>query len=167
MRAALSLGSNIGDRYDWLRRARTALARQAGCIESCSGIWQTAPYGYTEQDAFCNQALILDTELSPEALLTVMQGIEQALGRVRTIHWGPRTIDLDLILYEDRILKSARLTVPHPDFRSRLFVLGPLAEIAPDWVDPQSGKTIRMLLWEWRARAAAGSAEQAENLPDA
>ena len=103
---------------------------------------ETKAYGYTEQDDFLNMAISVETELEPRELLEALHEIEAELDRVRLIRWGPRTIDLDIIFYGERIIDEEDLHIPHIDFMNRDFVLSPIAEIAPDLTDPRSGKTI-------------------------
>ncbi|MDD5986754.1 MAG: 2-amino-4-hydroxy-6-hydroxymethyldihydropteridine diphosphokinase [Eubacteriales bacterium] len=146
MRAALSIGSNMGDRRAHIEEALRQLAQRAGTLEAVSEFVETAPYGYTAQDDFLNGAVILDTNLQPHDLLSVIHDIEENLHRVRIIHWGPRTIDIDIVLFDDKIVEEDDLTIPHCDFRHRDFVLRPLAEIAPNWRDPVTGKTVAALL---------------------
>lgn len=148
MQAIIALGSNMGDRRAYLRRALAEIEARAGKICAQSSVLETAAYGYTEQDDFLNMAIVIDTDLSPEALLDTLLTIETELGRVRTIHWGPRTIDLDIIYLEDRIVETSRLHVPHPDLHNRRFVLEPIAEICPQFLDPLRNRTIAELLSE-------------------
>ena len=144
-RVAIALGSNLGDRKRLLDEAAAALA---GVVDDLhlSTFHETDPVGVAAQPRFLNAAAVGHTGLEPADLLTVMLEIERRLGRERPHAGAPRTIDLDLILCGDLVLDEPGLTVPHPRFRDRLFVLEPLAEIAADWIDPVSGKTIRELL---------------------
>jgi 2-amino-4-hydroxy-6-hydroxymethyldihydropteridine diphosphokinase len=130
--AAIALGSNIGDREATLRTAITAL-RELGTVKAVSRFYETDPVGDTEQPKFINAAALLETELDPLPLLHALLEIERANGRDRSIGppKGPRTLDLDLLLYGDAILDSPELTLPHPEMHTRRFVLEPLAEIAP------------------------------------
>ncbi|MBR3245400.1 MAG: 2-amino-4-hydroxy-6-hydroxymethyldihydropteridine diphosphokinase, partial [Parasporobacterium sp.] len=105
-------------------------------------ILETKAYGVTDQDDFLNMAVLLETSLTPYELLDVLHEIENELGRVRVIHWGPRTIDLDIIFFGDQILNDQDLTIPHPDYRNRDFVMKPLLEIVPDFVDPMTGRKV-------------------------
>lgn len=146
MRAILALGSNMGNRQEYLKRAIEELEKRCGRITKTSSILETKAYGYTEQDDFLNMALCLETELAPHELLAELNAIEADLGRVREIHWGPRTIDLDIIYYEDFIVEDERLTIPHADLHNRDFVLKPVCEIAGDYFDPKRKKTVRELL---------------------
>jgi 2-amino-4-hydroxy-6-hydroxymethyldihydropteridine diphosphokinase len=134
-KAYLSLGSNMGAREDNLKRAVDYLdAHESINVKSVSAYYETEPWGYTDQEAFLNIALGIETALSPEALLGICQEVEEALKRVRKIHWGPRTIDVDILTYGAYTSQSAELTIPHPRMTERGFVLVPLAEIAPELI---------------------------------
>ena len=148
--AFLSLGSNLGEREAFLRRAAKLLSEKAGPILRSSSLFETAPVGFCSPNAFLNQAVAIETSLAPHELLVLTQEIEQLLGRtVKSVdgRYADRTIDIDLILYGDAIIDEPGLNVPHPRFRDRLFVLQPLAEIAGETIDPVTGKTISELLW--------------------
>lgn len=153
--AYVALGSNLGDREAYLNSAVQALGETHGCrIQRVSSFRQTAPYGYTDQGEFLNGCLQLRTLLSPPALLARLHEIEQAAGRERKIHWGPRTLDLDILFYDQEILDLPELTIPHRDMQNRDFVLFPLEEIAP-WVrHPVLGKTVLELAEALRSREA-------------
>lgn len=128
----VSLGSNMGDRFDYLSRAILALRHHSGIeLEAVSSIYETDPVGYTDQPAFLNMAAGGKTELSPYELLEAVMEIERSLGRKREIHWGPRTIDVDILTYGQVKIEEEKLQVPHPRMAERAFVLIPLAEIAP------------------------------------
>lgn len=142
----LLLGSNLGDRFQVLASARRFLAAEAGTIVSQSAIYETAPWGLTDQPAFLNQVLQIQTQLLPEELLRVVLNIEHELGRVRYERWGARIIDIDMLYYGDMVMGSARLTLPHPRMQDRRFVLTPLAEIAPDFLHPILQQTSEQLL---------------------
>ncbi len=146
MKAVIALGSNMGHREDTLKEAMIRMERQCGTIVCRSSMIETRAYGYTDQADFMNMVLLLETMMEPLDLLHALQSIEKELGRVRTIHWGPRTIDLDIIFFEDRVIDHPELRVPHPDFRNRDFVLIPAAEILPDYLDPETGLTLQELL---------------------
>ena len=150
--AAIALGSNlesneIGNREANLREAIERL-RELGEVRAVSSFYDTEPVGYLEQPRFLNAALVLETELKPVALMQGLLSIERAMGRERVgaVVKGPRVIDLDLLLYGDWVLWSEELMLPHPAMAERRFVLEPLAEIAPGWVHPVLGVTVRELL---------------------
>ena len=146
MRVAIALGSNVGDREAQLRGAVASLAPLFSPFRVSSS-YETEPVDVPgAQPMFLNAAVTGESELSARAILDALLQIEQQLGRERPYVGAPRTIDLDLILYGDSVINAAGLTVPHPRFRERRFVLEPLAEIAADWVDPVTGRTIRELL---------------------
>ena len=131
--AYLSLGSNIGDKKKYLYDAIKLLDGYKGIrIVKLSSLYETSPWGYTEQDLFMNLVVLLETSLSPVELLDCCQFIEQELGRVRLIKWGPRVIDVDILLFEDETINTERLTIPHPFMTERDFVMIPLCEIAKD-----------------------------------
>ena len=143
---AIALGSNLGDSLSILENALKILAQTPGItLESYSSWYQTAPIGPPQPD-YLNGCALLNVQLTPEGLLETLLTIERQLGRVRRERWGPRTLDLDLLLYGDLILEAPKLQIPHPRMRERSFVLVPLAEIAPDWIDPVSRKAIAQLL---------------------
>ncbi|WP_161890867.1 2-amino-4-hydroxy-6-hydroxymethyldihydropteridine diphosphokinase [Pontibacter russatus] len=142
----LLLGGNLGDRLSYLAQAREGLAKQVGGILRSSGIYETAAWGKTDQPAFLNQVLEMQTELQPAQLLQRINNLEQELGRVRLEHWGARVIDIDILFYEDIVLQSQRLTIPHPQLHLRRFTLLPLAELVPDRMHPVLGKTVAGLL---------------------
>lgn len=140
--AYIALGSNLGDKEKNLRRALLLLTQQGVEIVRVSSFLSTEPYGVTDQPQFLNAVACVRTSLAPLALLDVLLATELAMGRVRLRHWGERNIDLDLLLYEDVVLDTPRLRLPHPDMQNRDFVLLPLAEIAPELKHPTLEKTI-------------------------
>ena len=142
--AYIALGSNLGDKEKNLRRALLLLTQQGVEVMRVSSFLSTEPYGVTDQPQFLNAVACVRTSLAPLALLDVLLATELAMGRVRLRHWGERNIDLDLLLYEDVVLDTPRLRLPHPDMQNRDFVLLPLAEIAPELKHPTLQKTI----WE-------------------
>lgn len=142
--AYIALGSNLGDKEKNLRRALLLLTQQGVEVVRVSSFLSTEPYGVTDQPQFLNAVACVRTSLAPLALLDVLLATELAMGRVRLRHWGERNIDLDLLLYEDVVLNTPRLHLPHPDMQNRDFVLLPLAEIAPELKHPTLQKTI----WE-------------------
>ncbi|MCC6698414.1 MAG: 2-amino-4-hydroxy-6-hydroxymethyldihydropteridine diphosphokinase [Candidatus Hydrogenedentes bacterium] len=139
----LSLGSNTGDREGFLLSALRSLnARNSVRVVSVSSVYETEPIGYQQQPDFLNLAAAVETELAPLELLDVIQDIESQLGRTPTERWGPRVIDIDIVLWGGLELESERLTIPHRSFRERAFVLEPLLEIAGDAIDPVTGMSI-------------------------
>ena len=135
-RIFLGLGSNLGDREENLRGALVWIAALPGTeVVRVSRFRETAPWGVTEQRAFLNAVTEIRTELDPEALLRVVKAIEVEMGRVRTYRWGPRLIDIDILLYGEVRLETPELTLPHPQILERPFVREPLAEIAPEIVE--------------------------------
>lgn len=146
MKIAIALGSNLGDREANLRGAVTALAPVLSHLR-VSSFHETVPVDVSgPQPLFLNAAATGDSALSAPAILDVLLAVEQGFGRERPYARAPRTIDLDLVLYGDQVISAPGLTVPHPRFRERRFVLEPLAEIAPDWIDPVTGKSVAELL---------------------
>ncbi len=139
------LGGNIGDRFAYLQDAIRGLAEFC-TIEATSRVYETAPVHVTDQPRFLNMAVRARTDLTPRTLLTHVQGVENRLGRVRNLRWGPRVIDIDILLYADRIVDEADLTVPHPRMTERRFVLAPLTDIAAAALFPPTGRTVSDLL---------------------
>jgi 2-amino-4-hydroxy-6-hydroxymethyldihydropteridine diphosphokinase len=139
----VALGSNLGDRELNLLRAIAEIGRLPGSkVTALSGFYDTQPVGPVEQDNFLNAVLRLETPLTPHQLLSELQRIEtEVFRRKRTIEWGPRVIDLDILFYGDRIVAEDVLTIPHPRMQERRFVLVPLAEIAPAFIHPQLGRS--------------------------
>lgn len=145
--AYLSLGSNIGNREAHLREAIRRL-ETTGTLRSVSSIYETEPVEFTDQPQFLNCAVALETSSTPEPLMLQLLTIEKAMGRQRIQKKGPRTIDLDILLFGDEVVDTPGLTIPHPAMQHRRFVLEPLAEIAPDARHPVLRKTVRRLLEE-------------------
>lgn len=154
MKAVIALGSNMGDRQNYLKQGAAEISRRVGTVLKQSSVWETKAYGVTNQPDFLNMALSAETDMNPEELLHELLTIEKEQHRKRIIHWGPRTLDLDLIYYGDQIIHSDDLTVPHPDRCNREFVLGPIAEIEPDFVDPEQNKTVLELLRALRRKSS-------------
>jgi len=144
-RVAIALGSNVGDREAHLRYAVDCLAGSLAHIR-VSPFIETEPQHVRPQPLFLNGALVGDCRLAPRALLDVLLAIERQRGRERPHEGAPRTLDLDLVLFGDQVVEGPGLTVPHPRFRQRRFVLEPLAAIAPEMIDPVTGLTVRELL---------------------
>ncbi len=138
----IGVGSNLGDRLSNCKEAIKELSRSALKILRVSTIYESKPWGVTEQPTFLNLVVYGQTELTPYELLGRLKGIESALGRTETYRWGPRVIDLDILFYGDQIINDKELIVPHPYLTERIFVLKPLSEIAPELRHPLTGKTI-------------------------
>lgn len=144
--AYLLIGGNLGDRAAYLQRAVKHIEALCGKITSSSSIYETAAWGNTNQPAFYNQAIQLMTPMAPEDLLEQLLAIELEMGRVRSQKYGPRTIDLDILMIDDKVLDTPNLTIPHPQMQHRRFALLPLAEIAPSLRHPVLDKTVSELL---------------------
>jgi 2-amino-4-hydroxy-6-hydroxymethyldihydropteridine diphosphokinase len=142
---ALALGSNLGDRLANLRAAVEAVGGIA-TVTAVSPVYETPAAYVTDQPAFLNATLTAVTKLSPQALLFALKHSEQEIGRQPTFRYGPRVIDLDILLYGEQTVATVELNIPHPRMAERAFVLRPLADIAPDWLHPTSGKTVAALL---------------------
>ena len=146
-KAAVGVGGNRGDSVRICLDALDLLRKHPLITNlEASSLYRTKPVGFAEQGWFINGAAVFETDLGPPALLDLALGIEKSFGRVRGLRWGPRTLDLDLLFYEDRRIDLPELTVPHPLMQERLFVLVPLAEIEPGWVHPAFGLSVRQML---------------------
>lgn len=141
----LGLGTNLGNRMINLERARTLIQERMGAILLQSSVYQTEPWGLKDQPEFYNQVLLLETGLAPGAILDLILQIEKEMGRIRHLKWDRRLIDIDILFYNQEVIQLDRLTIPHPLMEKRNFVLAPLAEIAPGFLHPVLGKTIREL----------------------
>jgi 2-amino-4-hydroxy-6-hydroxymethyldihydropteridine diphosphokinase len=144
----LLLGTNLGDRMANLSMARDYIQQNAGTIIKQSSIYKTAAWGKTDQPDFYNQAVVLDTALSPHELLDTVLGIENIMGRKREEKWGARLIDIDILFYGEMVVTTPQLAIPHPGIPNRRFVLHPMAEIAGEFIHPELRKTVGTLLKE-------------------
>ena len=164
----LALGSNLGDRLENLKRAVSLLNNAGVTVQKVSSVWETEPVGFEDQGWFLNMALKAVTNLMPLQLLACTASIEQAMGRKRLVPNGPRTIDIDILLFGRTIIDTPTLTIPHPRMHERRFVLEPLEEVASTVRHPTLGKSIRRLLQlapplkiklvsKWKEPAEAGS----------
>lgn len=145
MRYFISLGSNLGNRKKNLVQAASLLKKSSVAIIKASSIYETSPVGFTEQPWFMNQVLEIEAEIAPESLLLLLKRIEKSMGRKQTVKNGPRCIDIDILLAEDKVIQTDRLQIPHPELARRKFVLIPLREISPNAVHPVTQKKIEEL----------------------
>lgn len=146
MRAYVGLGANLGQREETLRRAVELLREADGVVVlAVSQLRETEPVGVVDQPPFLNGAVAIETALAPQELLDLLLGIERSLGRVREERWGPRTIDLDLLVYDDEVVDELGLRVPHPHLHERRFALEPLAELDPQLEIPGRGEVSGLL----------------------
>ena len=159
VRAYVGLGSNLGEREANIERAIEMLAARVGVsLVRASSLIETDPFGGPPgQGRFLNAAAALETTLSPGELLAACTEIERSLGRTREVRWGPRTIDIDILLYGDRIVNEPDLVIPHPRMHERLFVLGPLCQIAREARHPVLGETVGSLLIKWFETMSMGT----------
>lgn len=146
-RAFIGFGSNVGDRYNYIGRALDELRTESRIwIESISSIYQTAPVGLLDQPDFLNGVVRVKTGVFPLDLLKILKRIEAQVGRQHRQRWGPREIDLDILIYGSLVLDHPQLTIPHPEMVHRQFVLKPLVEIQPDLIHPRRNQTVHKLL---------------------
>jgi 2-amino-4-hydroxy-6-hydroxymethyldihydropteridine diphosphokinase len=144
--AYLLIGGNLGDRAAYLHMAQTKIADTCGNITNTSSIYETAAWGNTSQPSFYNQAIVVSTTLSPEALMDQLLSIELEMGRVRDQKYGPRTIDLDILMIDGLVFNTEKLTIPHPQMHNRRFALLPMVEVAPTLKHPLLDQSIEDLL---------------------
>ena len=150
----LLTGGNEGDRYLHMQQAKAKIELICGRIIRVSSLYETAPWGKTDQPDFLNQVLLVETPLLPGELLQSIFEIEKALGRKRSLRNAPRTIDIDILFYDTEVIESPGLTIPHPRISERRFVLEPLNEIASDYIHPVLHKSVRQLLLECKDELA-------------
>lgn len=136
MKIYLLLGSNLGDRLSQIRRSIQKIKDEIGTVLMESAVYETESWGVPDQPLFLNQAIVVETEVEPIVLLEKVKEIERSLGRSKRNHWQSREIDIDILFFEDQIINSQRLTIPHPHIPDRLFALIPLMELAPHFVHP-------------------------------
>jgi len=149
-RAYIGIGSNLGMRKKNCEKAIQLVSRENISVLNRSEMLETEPWGIIDQPRFINMVMEVATDLAPEALLGLLKKIETDLGRTSTVRWGPRVIDLDILFYDDLVMKTAELEIPHPGIAGRYFVLKPLSEIAPEMVHPVLKKSIKDLLSQYR-----------------
>ena len=142
----LLIGGNEGDRVASLAAARTNIEAAAGSIRTFSSLYETEPWGKTDQPDFLNQALCVETPLDAPSLMQTLLGIEEKMGRKRAEKYGSRVIDIDILFFNDAIIRQPGLVIPHPEVQNRRFALAPLEEIAPDLIHPVLGVSVRELL---------------------
>jgi 2-amino-4-hydroxy-6-hydroxymethyldihydropteridine diphosphokinase len=143
---ALLLGSNLGDRQENLLKALAFIEQQVGSLKRKSSVYKTAPWGNIEQDDFLNLAILAETKFTAHEVLKKLLEIEKKLGRERIEKWGPRTIDIDILYYDNEVINNKDLVVPHPHLQDRRFSLVPLNEISADWQHPVLHKTVSQML---------------------
>jgi 2-amino-4-hydroxy-6-hydroxymethyldihydropteridine diphosphokinase len=145
----LLIGGNLGNRMKLLKEARIGIEKQIGKILKESSIYETAAWGFESENDFLNQVLVVETELNPLQVLEECQRIENQLGRVRASnHYASRTMDIDILFYNDEIIQNERLTIPHPKLHLRRFTLEPLAEVSPEYIHPVLKMSIKKILDE-------------------
>ncbi|GGA87370.1 2-amino-4-hydroxy-6-hydroxymethyldihydropteridine diphosphokinase [Puia dinghuensis] len=142
----LLIGGNEGDRMAALAAARANIEAAAGSIRTCSSLYETEPWGKTDQADFLNQALCLETVADAPSLMNILLGIEEKMGRKRMEKYGSRIIDIDILFFNDAIIHQPGLIIPHAEVQNRRFALAPLEEIAPDYIHPVLGVSVRELL---------------------
>lgn len=145
----VGLGSNLGDRSGFLRSGIRGMIRGGLVVTGLSSVYETPAIGYLQQPSFLNMVLMGRTDWNPQSFLAKLRGIEEELGRERSFPNAPRTLDLDLVFFSDRIVREPGILVPHPSWKERSFVVRPLCEVAPDWIDPETGWSVREVARIW------------------
>ncbi|MCW6074598.1 2-amino-4-hydroxy-6-hydroxymethyldihydropteridine diphosphokinase [Clostridium sporogenes] len=148
----VAFGSNIGEKENYIKRALEKIEEREIKIIKVSPIYETEPYGVLDQDSFLNGVVRIETNLTPEDLIEVLLDIEKQLDRVRERRWGPRTIDLDIIFYDDLIINKNNLIIPHKDMENREFVLKPLCDIDKNFIHPVLKKSVKQLYDELKLK---------------
>lgn len=144
----LLLGANLGRRFEQMKAAFQEIVEQIGAVVQCSSLYETAAWGMKDDPSYLNQVVIVETSLEPLAVLKSINKIEEKLGRIRNLKWESRLIDIDILFYDDRIISTPELAVPHPYLHLRRFTLIPLHELVPDLIHPVLKKNIKDLLME-------------------
>lgn len=163
-KAYIGMGSNMGDTRGYIQAALDRIKKNERIRKvRTSELIVTKPYGGVKQDDFLNGAVEIETLLSPRELLEFLQSLEKEANRERKVHWGPRTLDLDILFYEDFISDEPLLMVPHPDMQNRDFVLKPLNELCPYHINPIVGKSVRQMLWELEKSSLGEEGEKRKN----
>ncbi len=146
-RVYLGLGSNLGDRLSFLRNAVSRIAGlPATRVVEASGVYESEPFGVRDQPDFLNAVIAIETAMGPDELHRQMKAIERSVGRKPGQKWGPREIDIDILFFQSEIIRTAELTIPHPGAARRKFVLEPLKELSPEFLDPETGRSVVELL---------------------
>ena len=146
---AVAFGSNLGDRIGHLASGVHALTEAGIMVDLCSSVYETAPVGFLEQPPFLNMVVLASGDLPPRELLSIFQSVERNAGRTPALRNGPRTLDLDLLFFGEKILRYPGLRVPHPRWKERSFVVHPLAEICPQLRDPETGLQVHEIAASW------------------
>lgn len=144
--AILLLGSNLGERTEFLDQAFRFLTGEIGQLDRKSSVFESSPWGVTDQPDFLNQVVGIHTSFAPQVLLEKCLAFEKSTGRKRDLHWGPRTIDIDVLYYADQIIDQEGLCIPHPGIPHRRFTLAPLCDAYPDLIHPRTGSTQRAMM---------------------
>lgn len=145
---AISMGSNLGNRLSSLRKAVLLIKNEVANIIKTSDVFETPPFGITNQPRFLNACILIETDMPPLNLLEKLKKIEEQMGRIQRFKWGPREIDLDIVFYDEEVVNEPTLKIPHPHMHERPFVLIPLNQISPKWIHPTLKKTVEQMTSE-------------------